>query len=94
MFLSRVFGGLTEQAILALIFGLVLKDMQDAVFPGWWINEGGQSSTGQVCPCIHLPSRLTEGCSQLIDFVISSHPAHRELKDLSEYKGIDIHEGS
>jgi ribulose kinase len=22
--------------------------VQDAVFPGWWMNEGGQSSTGQL----------------------------------------------
>lgn len=21
---------------------------KDVVFPGWWMNEGGQSSTGQV----------------------------------------------
>jgi ribulose kinase len=27
---------------------LLLIDVQDAVFPGWWTNEGGQSSTGQV----------------------------------------------
>ena len=24
---------------------------KNAVFPGWWMNEGGQSSTGQVITC-------------------------------------------
>ncbi|KAF8259141.1 Pentulose kinase [Lactarius quietus] len=48
---------------------------KDAVFPGWWMNEGGQSSTGQ-----------------LIDFIISTHPAYQELKDLAESKNTNIHE--
>ncbi|KAI9466579.1 Pentulose kinase [Lactarius psammicola] len=48
---------------------------RDAVFPGWWMNEGGQSSTGQ-----------------LIDFVISTHPAHQELKDLAKSKNTNTHE--
>lgn len=26
----------------------VIEIVQDAVFPGWWMNEGGQSSTGQL----------------------------------------------
>ena len=34
---------------------LLLIDVQDVVFPGWWMNEGGQSSTGQVCPNTVLP---------------------------------------
>ena len=25
---------------------------KDCIFPGWWMNEGGQSSTGQVCPVV------------------------------------------
>ena len=73
---------------------LLLIDVQDAVFPGWWINEGGQSSTGQVRPHIpYLTSRSTEGYSQLIDFIISTHPAHQELKDLAKRKNTNIHEG-
>ena len=35
----------------------------------------------------------TEGCPQLIDFIISTHPAHQELKDLSKSKKTNIHEG-
>ncbi|ORX38817.1 hypothetical protein BD324DRAFT_291502 [Kockovaella imperatae] len=35
---------------------------RDAVFPGQWMNEGGQSSTGQ-----------------LIDFMITTHPAYPRL---------------
>lgn len=47
--------------------GIVLTPPQwgpyrDAVFPGLWMNEGGQSSTGQ-----------------LIDFVMSTHPAYPKL---------------
>ncbi|KAK0544139.1 hypothetical protein OC846_005617 [Tilletia horrida] len=37
-----------------------------AVFPGMWMNEGGQSSTGQ-----------------LIDFVVETHPAYNQLKELA-----------
>ncbi|KAI9448461.1 Pentulose kinase [Lactarius indigo] len=48
---------------------------RDAVFPGWWINEGGQSSTGQ-----------------LIDFIISTHPAYQELEDLAKSKNTNVHE--
>ncbi|KAF7331710.1 hypothetical protein MKEN_00050800 [Mycena kentingensis (nom. inval.)] len=35
---------------------------KDALFRGWWMNEGGQSSTGQ-----------------LIDFVLTTHPAYNTL---------------
>ncbi|KAI0069267.1 Pentulose kinase [Artomyces pyxidatus] len=44
------------------------------VFPGWWMNEGGQSSTGQ-----------------LIDFVITTHPAYVELKERAQNQGVNIH---
>ena len=47
VFMSRVFGVPTKQA-LSRPHLLLLIDVQDAVFPGWWMNEGGQSSTGQV----------------------------------------------
>ncbi|CAK5262634.1 unnamed protein product [Mycena citricolor] len=36
---------------------------KDAAFPGWWMNEGGQSSTGQ-----------------LIDFILTTHPAYAATK--------------
>ncbi|OCH84587.1 Pentulose kinase [Obba rivulosa] len=48
---------------------------KDAVFPDWWMNEGGQSSTGQ-----------------LIDFMITTHPAYGQLKELAEERGVSIHE--
>ncbi|KAI0922037.1 hypothetical protein AcW1_004143 [Taiwanofungus camphoratus] len=48
---------------------------KDAVFPGWWMNEGGQSSTGQ-----------------LIDFMITTHPAYPKLLELAEERKADIHE--
>ncbi|KAK0533552.1 hypothetical protein OC835_002975 [Tilletia horrida] len=37
-----------------------------AVFPGMWMNEGGQSSTGQ-----------------LIDFIIETHAAYPQLKEMA-----------
>lgn len=40
------------------------------MFPGLWMNEGGQSSTGQ-----------------LIDFVMSTHPAYPKLLDESKRTG-------
>lgn len=33
---------------------LILVISKNAVFPGWWMNEGGQSATGQVTCSIHL----------------------------------------
>ncbi|KAI0334932.1 Pentulose kinase [Cubamyces sp. BRFM 1775] len=48
---------------------------KDVVFPGWWMNEGGQSSTGQ-----------------LIDFMITTHPAYPRLKELAEKQKKNIHE--
>ncbi|KAA1465926.1 Pentulose kinase [Dentipellis sp. KUC8613] len=48
---------------------------KDAVFPGWWMNEGGQSSTGQ-----------------LIDFMITTHPAYAELKQVAADRKTNIHQ--
>ncbi|KZT27079.1 Pentulose kinase [Neolentinus lepideus HHB14362 ss-1] len=48
---------------------------RDVVFPGWWCNEGGQSSTGQ-----------------LIDFMITTHPAYKELTERAENQKTSIHE--
>ncbi|KAG6333514.1 hypothetical protein ID866_5577 [Astraeus odoratus] len=47
---------------------------KDAAFPNWWMNEGGQSSTGQ-----------------LLDFIITTHPAYPELKKRAEQENNDIH---
>ena len=47
---------------------------KNAVFPGWWMNEGGQSSTGQ-----------------LIDFVLTTHPAYGRLESLAKEKGKSVH---
>lgn len=47
---------------------------KDPVFPGWWMNEGGQSSTGQ-----------------LIDFMIKTHPAYNQLKEIAEERKTNIH---
>jgi ribulose kinase len=49
---------------------------QDTVFPAWWMNEGGQSASGQ-----------------LIDFVLTTHPAYGTAKGLAESKKISIHQG-
>lgn len=45
----------------------------NAVFPGWWMNEGGQSSTGQ-----------------LIDFVMTTHPAYPKLLEQSKQTGKNV----
>lgn len=47
---------------------------KNALFPDWWMNEGGQSSTGQ-----------------LIDFIITTHPAHSELLEAVEKNGKPVH---
>ncbi|KIJ28968.1 hypothetical protein M422DRAFT_61877 [Sphaerobolus stellatus SS14] len=48
---------------------------QNAIFSGWWMNEAGQSSTGQ-----------------LIDFVISTHPARETLEKATSERGISTFE--
>ncbi|KDN47232.1 hypothetical protein RSAG8_03711, partial [Rhizoctonia solani AG-8 WAC10335] len=47
---------------------------KNAVFPGWWMNEGGQSSTGQ-----------------LIDFVLTTHPAYPRLQALAKEQQKSVH---
>lgn len=42
----------------------------NAVFSGWWMNEGGQSSTGQ-----------------LIDHVLTTHPAYERLQRIAKEAG-------
>ncbi|KAF7354935.1 Pentulose kinase [Mycena sanguinolenta] len=46
---------------------------KDPVFRGWWMNEGGQSSTGQ-----------------LIDFMLTTHPAYAELQSRAKAQGTNI----
>ncbi|KAJ7667593.1 hypothetical protein DFH06DRAFT_1280541 [Mycena polygramma] len=46
---------------------------KDPVFRGWWMNEGGQSSTGQ-----------------LIDFMLTTHPAYPELQERGKAQGKNI----
>lgn len=48
---------------------------RNAVFPGYWMNEGGQSSTGQ-----------------LIDFVITTHPAYPKLQEEVKKQGVSSYE--
>ncbi|KAH7105324.1 Pentulose kinase [Auriculariales sp. MPI-PUGE-AT-0066] len=48
---------------------------RNAVLPGFWMNEGGQSSTGQ-----------------LIDFVLTTHPAYTELKTRATAEARDMFE--
>ncbi|TDL29142.1 Pentulose kinase [Rickenella mellea] len=47
---------------------------KNVVFPGWWMNEGGQSSTGQ-----------------LIDFMITTHPAYPKLVERAKNENTNIH---
>ncbi|KAJ7179530.1 FGGY family of carbohydrate kinase [Mycena filopes] len=46
---------------------------KDALFRGWWMNEGGQSSTGQ-----------------LIDFILTNHPAYPLLQEQGKAEGKSI----
>ncbi|KAJ7477167.1 hypothetical protein B0H11DRAFT_2030012 [Mycena galericulata] len=46
---------------------------KDPVFRGWWMNEGGQSSTGQ-----------------LIDFMLTTHPAYPKLIEQGKAQGKNI----
>ncbi|KAG6829683.1 hypothetical protein H0H92_003801 [Tricholoma furcatifolium] len=57
---------------------------KDAVFQGWWMNEGGQSSTGQAP---HTDFQLR----QLIDFILTTHPAYSQLVELGKAQNKNIH---
>ncbi|KAF6762435.1 ribitol kinase [Ephemerocybe angulata] len=48
--------------------------VQNPVFPGWWMNEGGQSATGQ-----------------LIEHMISTHPAKDALYKKAKEEGKNIY---
>ena len=52
---------------------------QSALFPDWWMNEGGKSATGEVSvstPRAHVVAHNRSiGFRQLIQFMITTHPA-------------------
>jgi len=62
--------------------------------PGYWMNEGGQSSTGQVggtdvdrlLSCVH-------DIAQLIHFITTTHPAYAGLLKIAEEENSSPHEG-
>jgi ribulose kinase len=69
---------------------IVLIYQKNALFPGWWMNEGGQSSTGQVSRT-HPMDRRAERDHQLIEFMITTHPAYNELLKKSELEQKSMH---
>lgn len=70
-----------------------VPEKQNAVFPGWWMNEGGQSSTGQVSfHSLCFGRQLNAECSlQLIDFMLTTHPAYTRLQDLAKEQQKSVH---
>ncbi|RDB19579.1 hypothetical protein Hypma_013378, partial [Hypsizygus marmoreus] len=68
---------------------------RDAIFQGWWMNEGGQSSTGQVTTFIIsiflFPIEPTPLLSQLINFILTTHPAYPLLVELGKEQQKNIH---
>ncbi|KAG8835066.1 hypothetical protein FRC17_005419 [Serendipita sp. 399] len=48
---------------------------KNALFAGWWMNEAGQSSTGQ-----------------LIEHMLTTHPAYSEAQDLARATQTTVHE--
>ena len=58
------------------------------------MTEGGQSSTGQVhLAFLFFSVFLTYNYSQLIDFIITTHPAYQELVKLGQEQKKNIHTG-
>jgi hypothetical protein len=60
------------------------------------MTEGGQSSTGQVHSASFIFVFLTYNCFffwQLIDFIITTHPAYQELVKLGQEQKKNIHTG-
>lgn len=61
------------------------------------MNEGGQSSTGQVCTAsLFLSPLLTHSTNsilspKLIDFMITTHPAYPELQNIAADRNVKIH---
>ena len=55
------------------------------------MTEGGQSSTGQVHSVSFISVFLTYNYPQLIDFIITTHPAYQELVKLGQEQDKNIH---
>jgi hypothetical protein len=56
------------------------------------MNEGGQSSTGQVCASfLPIVIAMLMLFSQLIDFILTNHPAYPELTKIGKEKQKNIH---
>lgn len=62
--------------------------------PGYWMNEGGQSSTGQVRRTDVVRSLLcAHNFVQLIHFITTTHPAYPGLLKMAEEENLSPHEG-
>lgn len=61
--------------------------------PGYWMNEGGQSSTGQVGGTDIDPSGCVDNLVQLIHFITTTHPAYAGLLKVAEEENSSPHEG-
>jgi hypothetical protein len=57
------------------------------------MNEGGQSSTGQVMEeyTFRVHVWLTTPFVKLIDFIITTHPSYPELAKLAKERNCSIH---
>ncbi|KAM6495453.1 Pentulose kinase [Amanita muscaria] len=62
------------QSPAAVFVNGVWGPYKDAVFRSWWMNEGGQSSTGQ-----------------LIEFILTTHPAYPQLVEQGKRANQPIH---
>ena len=72
----------------------LLLQFQDAVMPGYWMNEGGQSSTGQVRGADIDRLLLYAYCpAQLIHFITTTHPAYPGLLKTAKEENSSPHEG-
>jgi len=62
--------------------------------PGYWMNEGGQSSTGQVWGMeIDRSLSYADHPTQLIHFITTTHPAYPGLVKIAEEENSSAHEG-
>ena len=57
------------------------------------MTEGGQSSTGQVHFAFFKKICISYNHFQLIDFIITTHPAYQELVKLGHEQQKNIHTG-
>ena len=62
--------------------------------PGYWMNEGGQSSTGQVRGAdIDRSVLYAHYTAQLIHFITTTHPAYPGLVKIVKEGNSSAHEG-